>query len=133
MIVRVRGIEIVCESLEELDQLMERYGEAAATNGAASMSVGGSLSTHAGKKAVALDNGLLQAFAQSPTGVQSKIVEGMLGIRGKAIRAALRAWATRVHLSPDTIEKANPGGRRGWKLTSSGIAAAKALMMTGQS
>ena len=26
MIVRVRGVEVVCETLEELDQIIERYG-----------------------------------------------------------------------------------------------------------
>jgi hypothetical protein len=133
MIVRVRGVEVVCETMEELDQIIERYGDAGASpigtllgpSQPAASSLNG-----AARKAAALDNGLLQAFVNSPAGVQSKIVEGLLGIRGKAIPFALRAWAKRVHIAPETIARANPGGKRGWKLNESGIAAARALMMT---
>jgi hypothetical protein len=125
--VRVRGIEVVCETLDDLDKIIERYGDTSAPPaGSAQAALAGSHGV--ARKAAALDNGLLQAFAQAPGGVQSKIVEGMLGVRGKAIRSALRIWAARVHLSPDTIEKANPGGKRGWKLNESGIAAARTLL-----
>ena len=38
---------------------------------------------------------------------------------------------TRVRLAPDAIEKANPEGKRGWRLTESGTAAARVLMTGG--
>src|SRR5205823_1202674 len=118
-----RGVEVVCESLEELDALIARYGDAATPGRPGPAKAGRN-----GTGPADVDVALLRLLARSPSGVVSKTIEGMLQVQGKAIRTALRAWAVRVNLSPDTIEKANPGGRRGWRLTEGGMGAAKALM-----
>lgn len=119
MLVRVRGIEIVCDNLDELDAILDRYGD-----GAAVRSGGGATPTQGGGKSV--DERLLRAFMGSPSGVPSPTITGLLKVNGKAIPAALAAWAGRMNL-PNAFEKANPGGRRGWKLTDAAMAAARAV------
>ncbi len=126
MIVRIRGIEVVCESLEELDRLIERYGDAEGVvvrSGATIQGAGGNPTTGAG-----IDLQLLRAFINAPGGVLSGTVTGMLNARGKGIPGALKAWCARIHLAPGAVEPASPGGKRGWRLTESGQEAAKVIL-----
>lgn len=125
MIVRVRGVEIVCESLEELDQIIQRYGvEGAVRDGTGSIAVPSGGTAGAG----GIDVKLLRQFVQNPAGIPSPTVAGMLKATGKGIPGALTAFAARMHLAPDSFEKCNPGGRRGWKLTEPALAAAQAVL-----
>lgn len=121
MVVRVRGIEIVCDSLDELDAIIDRYGDGAAVRGP------GSLSSNGGGGTTNVDGALLRAFLSNPSGVGSPTIQGMLKVQGKAISAALKAWAGRMNMPVDGFERANPGGRRGWKLNDGAIAAGKLL------
>lgn len=123
MKVRVRGVEIECESLDELDAIIDRYGEGAPVRGANGLA-GLSVPTVG---ATNVDQALLRAFLNAPSGLPSQAVQGMLHVKGKAIPGALKAWAVRVHLPDDGFEKANPGGKRGWRLSDAGAGAARVL------
>lgn len=124
MIVRIRGVEIVCESLEELDRLLERYGEAGAITAGPQLPSPG----RSGGAPPSVDMTLLRALIGAPAGIPSPTVQGMLGARGKGIATAFKAWCGRMHLPPDAVEQANPRGKRGWRLTEAGQHAARAIL-----
>ncbi len=120
MIVRVRGVEVVCETLDELEQIIQRFGGEIATPTVQPMARTHSPHDH--------DARLLRAFVRSPSGLPSTTVQGMLGVKGKAIPYALREWAMKVRLPPDSYVKTTISGKRGWKLSAAGFNAARTLL-----
>jgi len=128
-IVRVRGVEIVCESLDELDELVERYGSDSAEGGGASSRLRRSSGGPPG--ASASDVALLRAMAEGGAqGVSSEQIGHMLGTQGKGIPPALSRWAVRMGISTDgdAFDAARPGGARGWRLKSGVLAVAKGVL-----
>ncbi len=129
--VTVRGAEVVADSLDDLDALLERYGDEVAAAVDSSGRIGGGAATlprsgaNAGK-----DGSLLKAFLDAGTaGVPSGIISQMVGgARGKALPPAMKRWAERVGLSGnDVFQKAFPNGQRGWRLSESAQGAARLL------
>lgn len=79
------------------------------------------------------DGALLRQFmASAENGIEAKVVGGLLdGAVGRGVRFALNRWVVRVGLAAnvenDVCEPARPGGKRGWRLSGVGLAAARAL------
>ena len=124
-IVRVRGVEIVCESLDDVDTIVDRYGgeSAAPAKRPASTAPSGP----AGDTALLLE--LVQA---STTGLSSQKIGHMIGARGKGMPNALKRWAVRVGLTQDEsnfpLEAARPDGGRGWRLKDGMVSVARHLL-----
>src|SRR5688572_22583145 len=100
-VVRVRGVEIVCETLDEINAIIERFGVEAtgvAGNSGAHMAKLPNVRDHDGR--------LLRALVRSSGGLPSSTVQGMLNVQGKAIPYALRDWAKRMRLPQDACVKA---------------------------
>lgn len=114
------GVEVVCDTLDELDRLIERYG----TDGADGAG-GSSMVRLPDQRDNRREAKLLRAFVKNPGGLESSTVQGILGVQGKAIRGALRDWAKQSGLPPDACVKTTVRGKRGWKLNDSGFNAAK--------
>jgi len=91
MIVRVRGVEVVCETLDELDQIIDRYGEGAAPGAVPAHQVVTAPTNGASRSAAALDNGLLQAFVQNLPGSSRRWSRACSRCEGR-IPGALRLW-----------------------------------------
>jgi hypothetical protein len=127
--VRVRGVEIVCETLEDIDQLIERYGGTAGMSAQpfhAPPQLGGPAGV------AAADATLLQALVSAgQQGVSSESIGHMLGTKGKGIPPALQRWAARVGIARtedgDVWEPARPQGARGWRLKNGSLAVARTL------
>jgi hypothetical protein len=123
-IVRVRGVEIVCDDLDAVDELVGRYGsegtappkrKAVAPSGAAA------------------DTALLKDLVEAgSTGLSSQKIGHMIGARGKGVPTALKRWALRIGLAQDEqklpLEAARPQGGRGWRLQDGGMSIARQLL-----
>lgn len=135
---KIKGVWVRCRNLEELDELLERYGSDDDTasesvtpppvNGQRKNGGGGG-----GVQASALDTALLkELYAAGANGVKTKRIEGMIGSKGKALRAGLQRWAVRMKLAPDEntfpFENARPEGARGWKLSEGALSGAKLML-----
>ncbi len=132
---RVKGIEFVCDTWEEADEAVRRYGaESPASNAYASKpaAAGGNGSGHS-PGAPAMDTALLRELLKAGShGVKTKTIESMAGAKAKALRPALQKWAIRVGLAADEntfpFENARPEGARGWRLSDGALAGAKELV-----
>ncbi len=132
--VRVRGVEIICDTLDDLDAIVERYGsegEAPSVHAAAAAASrnGSSGAALSGRSA---DVALLQTLLEAGnTGVKSEAIGHMIKARGKGFAPALTRWATRVGFSDAEsnfpLEPARPEGARGWRLKDGAMVMAKAL------
>lgn len=128
--VRVRGVEIECDSLDDVDDLVERYGNASESvplpRGAAPATPRNSGSNSTGGTT---DTALLKALVQSgPSGVTSSLIGGMLNAQRKGIPSALTAWASRVGLPDEACVAARPGGKRGWRLNEGALVGAREIL-----
>lgn len=128
--VRVRGVEIVCDALEDIDRLIERYGDEslAPTAGGAKASMGGGP-----PGAGAADLTLLRTMVSAGSlGVSSEQIGHMLNTKGKGIPNALQRWAIRIgiteHADGQVFDSARPQGARGWKLKDGALAVAKTVL-----
>ena len=126
-VARIRGVELICETLDDFDAVVERYGSEAAPH-AGEHHVKGK-GHHGGSS----DTALLRALVQEDqSGVSSQKIGGMLGTRGKGVPPALRRWAVKVGLSQSEssspFEAARPDGGRGWKLSAGAMEIAKVLL-----
>jgi len=129
--VRVRGIEIVCESLEDVDAIIDRYGSA---EGADVRPIIGSSNGSAtrGNRGGG-DMALLRQFIEAgSTGVTSTVIGQMLGTAGKGVPPALQRWGIRIGLAENQaslpLEQARPKGARGWRLNEGGMITAREIV-----
>lgn len=130
--VRVLGVEVVCDSLEDVEKLIAKYGGGALEHkpppsgrrGDGGRGVPGGLTA---RDAAVLD-AVLEGGAR---GVPSEVLEGILGRRGKALPGALHEWAIRVGVARDqqanVFEVARIGSKRGWKLRTGALATARKI------
>ena len=89
----IRGVEVVVESIEEMDELIDRYGSGAAVS-PTGLSASASLVGPG-----AADTPLLRAFLGShDRGLIVRDIKAILGIKGKVF-GPLKAWGARVGLS----------------------------------
>lgn len=124
MKVRIGNLEITVETLDELDELVKRYGNApiASPDESAVRNLGDSRVGVVG--ASASDTVLLQRLVEAgDAGVTTIDVGNILGRRGKAARPALREWALRIRLTNDEniepFEDARVGTQRGVRIIKS--------------
>ena len=124
--VKIGNLEITVESLEELDQIVKRYGNVASEDSAGQAHP--DKKTKAGQSATvgsgAADTVLLKKFVEAgDSGVTTIEVGTILGRRGKAARPALREWAKRIGLTTDgnlePFDEARVGTKRGLRIKSS--------------
>jgi hypothetical protein len=132
--VRIGRLEISCESLEELDELVGRYGAGEGaepvSGGAARQSSGAAGSNGESSRDLQLLRALVDA---GETGMAAGTVSSMLGgVRGRTVPVAVRKWAVRVKLADaednSACVPARPGGQRGWRLNPGALGAAKLLL-----
>jgi len=127
MKVKIGNLEITVETLDELDELVKRYGGTTAEpTGDPIQAYAKSLSNghQPGVGSEAADTVLLRKFVEAGgVGVTTIDIGTILGRRGKAARPALREWAKRIGLTTDDnlepFEEARVGTQRGLRIKSS--------------
>jgi len=136
MKVKIGNLEITLETLDELDELVKRYG---------GVSIDAEPETSAQKPSDGAPRGkapvgttpadwvvLNKLVAAGVNGVPTNVVGEILGKRGKGARGALRKWSKRIALSPDdnldTFEDCRSGTKRGIRLKQSFLDVAKSLL-----
>jgi hypothetical protein len=117
MKVKIGKLEIVDVTLEELDELIERYGGSIETAGENSTAKQGK-NVQAGIADGTRDSVVLRAFVEAgANGVSAKKVGSLLGRSGKAMRGAAKQWAARIGLTHDAandpFEECRVGTARG--------------------
>lgn len=135
MKVRIGAIEISDVTLDELDELVKRYGNSAIQPSDAKGSEPPSKpsghpksgSDHHGATA---DQVVLQKVVEAGSaGLPTNTLGEMLGRRGKATRGAARLWAQRMGIvnegGVDPFEECRVGTQRGLRLRSSLLDIAK--------
>src|SRR2546428_11907564 len=97
--ITIRGIAVQVESLEELDDFIERYGSDV------SMGSGDTANGRRGRKTGSVSLGtndrviLKQFVDRENKGILNKDLGSFLGATGKAIGPALRKWALHIGLA----------------------------------
>jgi hypothetical protein len=137
MKVKIGNLEITVETLDELDELVKRYGNASIENNPQTESAEKAGAHHAGGKshaggAAPADRVVLKKLVEAGlVGVPTNVLGEILGKRGKGARGALRKWSKRIGLSSDdnldTFEDCRSGTQRGIRLKSSFLDVAKSL------
>jgi len=136
-LVRVRGVEIECATLDDVDELIERYGQIGQADSVRNSQRAENSGARANPNAVVggpgtTDKALLKQLVQSSEhGVSSGMIGGMLSAERKGIPTALSKWADRVGLPQDACIPSRPGGKRGWKLNEGALAAAREILSHG--
>jgi len=132
MHVKIRGVDIYLENMDELDMLLEKYGSEIAIGEDANpepkskhKQAAGSSSTH--------DRVILSRFVEAgSTGVETNELGKLLGKMGRGTRNAAKQWALRVGLinsdSVDPFEECRVGSKRGLKIETAHLSVAKELM-----
>jgi hypothetical protein len=124
--VKIRGVEVIVDSVEALDEILDRYGGNQHTEA-------GSKANSADQPSGSMDKALLRRFIENANhGIASKQLQISLGVRGKALTGALQGWAEKVglwHNNFDGIFKKNIyQGSRGYRLTPEAISAGKDIL-----
>jgi hypothetical protein len=139
MKVRIGSIEISDVTLDELDELVKRYGNSAiqppeSKSGDQAPKPGGHSKGSSDHHGATTDQVVLQKVVEAgSTGLPTNTLGEMLGRRGKATRGAARQWAQRVGIvnegGVDPFEECRVGTQRGLRLRSSLLDIAKAHMV----
>lgn len=131
MKVKIGNLEITVETLEELDELVKRYGgDSIDTSAAYNKHRKAAASKVAG--ATTADQVVLRKLIEAATtGVETNVLGEILGKRGRGARGALRRWSKRIGLTSDdnldTFEDCRIGTKRGIRLKHSFLDVAKSL------
>ena len=118
--ITIKGIPVPVESIEELDEFIERYGSDVTVLTSDS---GEGKRTRKGNASLAQnDRVMLKQFVERENkGVLNKDLGNFLGTAGKAIGPALRKWALRIGLAHEekaqVFERFSRPDGRGYKLT----------------
>ncbi len=131
MTVMVRGLPVTVVSLEQLDQIVERYGDKAELSKKPKQST--ESKGNNGSGTVSHDRVILEHLVQAgEEGVHTNALGDMLSRKGKAVKPGLLAWAIKIGLAADEandpFEKARPAGGRGWKVKTTLLPLAKQLL-----
>ena len=131
MKVRIKGVEIYVETMDELDELIDRYGSEISTNEGESGVTRARQNSSKGLDT--RDRVVLKTFVDAgSTGVPTVELGKMLGKRGRGTRGAARKWAERVGLSSDhtldPFEECRVGTQRGLRIEAAHLAIAKGLL-----
>jgi hypothetical protein len=132
--VRIGKMVLEFDSDDELDRFVARHAgqaesDAEPVSGGGNGGGGRGTTPSGGDR----DRSLLQQFLRGgDTGIPAATVAGLLdGAVGRGVAPALARWAVRVRLAASednqAVVVARPGGKRGWKLSPSGLSAARAL------
>ena len=123
MKVKIGGLELSDVSLDELDELVRRYGNGQANEGASETPRNENGTGSAPAQGVVADIVVLQKLVESGTmGVLATTLGTILGRKGKATRGAVRDWARRIGVSANTDDdpiedcRLNGGTARGIRL-----------------
>jgi hypothetical protein len=135
MKVKIGSLEISVDSLDELDELVKRYGGAttpAIETPAGHKPHGAVTGTKHIAGSTAADGVVLSKLIEAGSnGVPTNVLGEILGKRGKGARGALRHWSKRIGLSSDdnldVFEDCRSGTQRGIRLKSSFLDVAKSL------
>lgn len=119
MKIKLGNLEISDVSLEDLDELVKRYGSGAAQSEAGTATPRANQNPAATGHA-APDTVILRKLVDSSDGVPINEVGSLLGKRGKAARTAIQQWALRVKLVQDNnveaLEYPRVGSKRNARL-----------------
>jgi hypothetical protein len=136
MKVRIGSLEISDVTIEDLDELVKRYGGSSIE--ATQADSGQKPDGHDASIKTPLGGGhadvvVLRKLVEAGTnGVPTNVLGELLGKRGKGARGALRKWSKRIGLSSDenldTFEDCRSGTQRGIRLKSSFLDVAKSLL-----
>jgi len=130
MKVKIGKLEITLENMDELDELINRYGDDIAVEGGQQSSQ--SVSRQGRGILDNRDRVVLQTLlAAGTTGVQAAELGKMLGKRGRGLRGAAQRWAKRIGLTEgdevNPFEETRIGTQRGLRLDAAYSAIAKGL------
>lgn len=135
MKVTIGGLELSDVSLDELDQLVLRYGNQSKriAKGGANKSSNGSIGALTNHPTDDPDTTVLQKLvAAGDTGTSTKAIGEILGRRGKATRGAVKQWAQRIGLTKDQnaepVEDCRIDTMRALRIKPSLLAEAKAIL-----
>jgi hypothetical protein len=132
MKVRIGALEVADVTLDELDELVKRYGQLVQpTEGETAKAADGKQSHKPHGHGASTDMVILRKFVEGGNqGVPTSTLGDMLGRRGKATRGAARKWAERVGLCPDPaldpFEESRVGTQRALRIKASLMDIAKA-------
>ena len=127
------GIEVFCDSYEELKPILEHGGVQASVGvpaTGASRQLGAKQDAPAAQSGPASDAALLGEFVVKGAAT-SETLQDALGKKSKGLPGALMAWAARVGIArdenafTDIFESCKTQGQRGWRLTSAAMLTAK--------
>jgi len=123
---RIRGVDISCDTLDDLEAILERFGaeQEPRDNRAGPPSGRPDAPARSNGEAPAdADAMLLRAFLSGgDAGIPASTIQNLLPrAAGRGMPIALQRWAIRVNIAnedgPAACVPARPGGGRGWKLT----------------
>ena len=123
---RIRGYDVTCDTLADLDALLgnasvdgETLSKAPPKHGDA-----GERMDSASASAIAL----LRTLVDKPTGIESTVVSEMLGTRGRGMPGAMTRWARDLRLPEEPLSETRIGSARGYKLKEGALATAREIL-----
>lgn len=133
MKIKIRGIEIEVSSLDELEQLLDRFGSNGAVEDDSTdrtpQGPGQTIPKHGRVSDAVVLKRLVEVGAG---GMPTKELGEILGRRGKATMGAANEWALRIGLVSDdshqAIERCRVGTQRGARIIPSLLEVAKAIL-----
>ena len=133
MKVRIGKLEIILENMDELDELIEKYGSVIADSGGETPNTSIRRSTGGGGIDDRRDRVVLETLINAgSSGILATELGKMLGKRGRGTRGAAKRWAVKVGLVTDggvePFEEIRIGSQRGIRLDSTHLAMAKGLL-----
>jgi len=136
MKINIQGLEVIVDSVEELQQLIDHFGSADASEKSPKKANGsptGNGGSGGNGGSVVHDRVILQHLVEAAdTGVHTNTLGDMLGRKGKSVGPALLQWGVKIKLvaeeTNNPFEKARPNGGRGWKLKSTMLPIAKQML-----
>lgn len=133
MKVRIGTIEISDVTIDELDELVKRYGNSAFEPTAEAKQKTKTQPNGTSIASGAQDHVLLKKLVDAASvGITTIEIGDILGRRGKAARPALKEWGRRIGLSTDenieVFEEARVGTQRGLRIKSSLLDVAKHIL-----
>jgi hypothetical protein len=132
MKIKIGNIEIDQISMDELDEIVKRYGnfDSASVNGGAEPRLRQN-DRQVLPNAQVSDRVLLQKLVEGEGAITANEIATILGKRGRATRSAAKQWAQRVGLTTDCniepFDDCRVGTQRGVRLKPSLLDVAKAI------
>lgn len=129
----VKGVPVPVDSWEELDELIQRYGDDVGLAGIDLGADGIPRTRRMSHPLPTSDRAILQKFVERESkGLLNKDLGAFLGAERKSIRPALRKWAVKIKLADSedlrVFESFNRPDGRGYKLSPAFVHIAKAIL-----